>query len=303
MPADPLLEAESAEPSADEAGPSAGPSDQAKDVGPASAEEEALLKEFFLTVREVDRDNEVNRILGAFKLNPFEQLGLHFDASEADIKKQYRKVSLLVHPDKCKHPRAEDAFQVLGNAQKELMEPEKMTELRYLLNVALEEVRKARKKATKHDAALRLASVLHEGGKEGVEAEYEKTDEFHEAWKLKARDIIARSKFRQIKMTKRLKEEEERIEEDEAETRKRLKASREHHQKWEQTRDTRVGTWRDFVTKKSKSKKGIATGGIKPPKLKEEDAEKTYIQRPVGEQHRPPQPKGPPPRGGKHTAQ
>jgi DnaJ family protein C protein 8 len=33
-------------------------------------------------------------------------------------------------------------------------------------------------------------------------------------------------------------------------------------------------------------------GGLKPPKLKEEDAEKTYIQRPVGEQFRPPPPKG-----------
>ena len=31
-------------------------------------------------------------------------------------------------------------------------------------------------------------------------------------------------------------------------------------------------------------------GGIRPPKLKFEDEEKTYIQRPVGEQFRPPPP-------------
>ena len=48
------------------------------------------MQEFFQEVREVDRDNEVNRILGAFKLNPMEQLGLRFDASLDDIKRQYR---------------------------------------------------------------------------------------------------------------------------------------------------------------------------------------------------------------------
>ena len=84
----------------------------------------------------MDRDNEVNRILGAFKLNPMEQLGLRFDASEDEIKRQYRKTSLLVHPDKCKHPRAQDAFEVLGHANKQLQEPDKLKELMYVLNLA-----------------------------------------------------------------------------------------------------------------------------------------------------------------------
>lgn len=111
---------------------------------------------------------------------------------------------------------------------------------------------------------------------------------------------------------------------------------------WEKTRDTRVGTWRDFMTKKSKKSKGgsVALGGLKPPKMKESgappsawqsrelkpagrrprflagraccavhccmcgladplafplgrpaDEDKRYIQRPVGEQFRPPPPK------------
>ena len=64
--------------------------------------------------------------------------------------------------------------------------------------------------------------------------------------------MLARAEWRRRKLTKRLKEEEERIEEDEAETRKRLKSSREHHKKWEETRETRVGTWRDFAKKKGK---------------------------------------------------
>ncbi|XP_019242466.1 PREDICTED: J domain-containing protein spf31-like [Nicotiana attenuata] len=75
-----------------------------------AAVEDALLKQFFAEVSEVERDNEVNRILSCFKLNPFDYLNLSFDSSIDEVKKQYRKLSLLVHPDKCKHPQAKEAF-------------------------------------------------------------------------------------------------------------------------------------------------------------------------------------------------
>lgn len=252
---------------------------------PANADE--LLKEFFSEVREVDRDNEVNRILGAFKLNPFEQLGVHFDATADDIKRQYRKVSLLVHPDKCTHPRAIDAFRILGQAHKELLDDARREGLVYLLNHARDEVRKERGKKTKHDAVVRLAGMLHEEGTKGVLADWEASDEFHQLWKVKARDVLAKSEWRKRKMTKRLKSEEERVEEDEKTGKEINKRLREHTKKWEETRETRVGTWRDFVTKKGSGKKE-KMGGIKPPKIKTSDEEHTYIQRPVGEQFRPP---------------
>ena len=95
-----------------------------------------LVQGFFAEVREVDRDNEVNRILGAFKLNPFEQMGLRFDATHEEAKRQYRKVSLLIHPDKCKHPLATSAFEVLGSAHQQLQDEEAVRELRHALNLA-----------------------------------------------------------------------------------------------------------------------------------------------------------------------
>ena len=61
----------------------------------------------------MDRDNEVTRIIFAFKINPYEQLNLRFDASLEDVRRQYRKLSLLVHPDKCSHPEARQAFESL----------------------------------------------------------------------------------------------------------------------------------------------------------------------------------------------
>ena len=45
-------------------------------------------------MKSVDRDNEVNRIISAFRLNPFEQLGVQFDATPEEIRRKYRKVGL-----------------------------------------------------------------------------------------------------------------------------------------------------------------------------------------------------------------
>lgn len=253
----------------------------------SSAEDETLLKEFFSELRDVDRDNEVQRILFAFKLNPYEKLNLRFTATPEEIRRQYRKVSLMVHPDKCKHKDAPTAFEILGQAQKDLLDDEKREAIWKVLEMAREEVRQQRAKETKNDTTIELAALLHEKGKEGVQEQYEQTDDFHEKWKMKARDLLAKSEWRRRKLGKRLKDETERAKEEVAEQRERAKKQKEHEKQWESTRDTRVGTWRDFM------KKGGTKGGvhIKPPKQKTFDEEKTYVQRPVGEQHRPPPPK------------
>lgn len=252
--------------------------------------EEDLLKEFFSEMRDVDRDNEVNRIIWAFKLNPFEQLNLRFDASLEDIRRQYRKISLMVHPDKCKHPQASSAFEILGKAQKELLDDELRTGLLGVLNMAREDVRAERKKQTKHDSVIRLASMVHEQGRAGVEADWEQTDDFHNKWKVKSRDLLAKSEWRRRKLTKRLKDETARVETEEKAEREKMKEVRNHEKKWEETRETRVGTWRDFMTKKKGSGSKVP-GELKPPKMKTNDEERLYVQRPVGEQFRPPEKK------------
>ncbi|KAG8766119.1 hypothetical protein FRC12_007077 [Ceratobasidium sp. 428] len=75
------------------------------------------------------RDVEVERILKAFKLNPYDLLGLDTDATPADIKKRYRQLSLFIHPDKTTHPRATDAFDLLKKAEGELSDQAKRDEL------------------------------------------------------------------------------------------------------------------------------------------------------------------------------
>jgi hypothetical protein len=42
--------------------------------------------------------------------NPFDIFDLEDDASLEEIQKKYKRVALLIHPDKCKHPKATEAF-------------------------------------------------------------------------------------------------------------------------------------------------------------------------------------------------
>jgi curved DNA-binding protein CbpA len=45
-------------------------------------------------------------------------LDVPLDADKAAVKKRYWKMSLLVHPDKCAHPKAQDAFDIVLKAHK-----------------------------------------------------------------------------------------------------------------------------------------------------------------------------------------
>ena len=50
----------------------------------------------------------------------YEVLGVEPAATSGEIKKRYWRLSLLIHPDKCAHPRANDAFQAVSKVSKDL---------------------------------------------------------------------------------------------------------------------------------------------------------------------------------------
>ncbi|KAK8930709.1 hypothetical protein KSP39_PZI016955 [Platanthera zijinensis] len=237
-------------------------------------EEEQLLKSFFAEVSEVERENEVVRILSCFKLNPFEHLNLPFDSSLDDVKKQYRKLSLLVHPDKCKHPQAKDAFGALAKAQQLLLDPQEREYILSQVNNAREELRIKRKKELRKDSASKIKSLVDEGK---FEHQYEQSKEVQQQLKLKVREILTEQEWRRRKMQMRISEEEGRLKKDEEETKEMWKRKREHEEQWEGTREQRVSSWRDFM----KGGKKVKKGELRPPKLKTEDPNKSYVQRPV----------------------
>eukprot|EP00898_Chlorokybus_atmophyticus_P009042 jgi/Chlat1/9139/Chrsp97S08431 len=91
-------------------------------IGPAPP---ALVAEA-AAASEDDRNAQVKRIM---ELRPdadaYEVVGVDHDAAAAAIRKHYWRISLLVHPDKCSHPHAHEAFSRLNKARLQLLDPEK----------------------------------------------------------------------------------------------------------------------------------------------------------------------------------
>lgn len=233
---------------------------------------ETLLKEFFKDVSDAKRDTEVERILSSFKLNPYEHLNLPFNCDLKDIKKSFRKISLLVHPDKCKHKDAKAAFDALGQAQKLLLDEDFKRSIDFNLEQAKESVLKAWRKEAREDAALRLK---YQGNKEGMIEDFCKTEEFHERWKYEARNYIVNLEWRRRKLALRIKDEEKRVTEEEKAEAAQRKQEYKERKEWESEdrREARVGGWRDFM-KGKKTKKTKLQGEFKPPSLKVETNEK-----------------------------
>ncbi|OVA10904.1 DnaJ domain [Macleaya cordata] len=77
------------------------------------------------SANEAERFEEVTRIMGVEIESPYDVLGVNWKMSNDNIKKRYWKLSLMVHPDKCSHPQAHQAFIILNKAFKDLQDPDK----------------------------------------------------------------------------------------------------------------------------------------------------------------------------------
>ena len=71
------------------------------------------------------QDSEIDRICKAFRANAYDVLDLQPGVPDEDIKKTYRKKSLLIHPDKSTNPRATDAFDRLAIGYQTLLDEKK----------------------------------------------------------------------------------------------------------------------------------------------------------------------------------
>lgn len=89
--------------------------------------------------------------------------------------------------------------------------------------------------------------------------DFSTSEEFHERWKAKTRQVMTDFEWRKRRLGIRLKEEEERISKGEKEAMAEMREQQKAQKEWDRDdhREKRVASWRDFMhTQKTKKKKG-----------------------------------------------
>ncbi|KAF4660294.1 hypothetical protein FOL46_006189 [Perkinsus olseni] len=157
--------------------------------------------------------------------------------TDKEIQKQYRRLSLLVHPDKCSHPKAAEAFQVLAKALKDINDPNYNDKYR---EVIIPHAKKRVLKRRKKENVERMRD-----GKDPLDLEGEdfNNDVMNECEKILekeredeeyANNTAQANEERLHKGAKRVAEE-------------RLQANRAKR-RWEHGKDARAMGWRMFET-------------------------------------------------------
>eukprot|EP00128_Syssomonas_multiformis_P008943 Colp12_sorted_trinity150504_noHs@5675 len=228
---------------------------------------DALLNEFRSEVAQIEKrdavwtnETQVLRLTRPgstyFNLNPFDVLQLDPFSSnfETDLKKQYRKLSILVHPDKNrdKLELSEKAMAAVGKANTMLNDKDEREK-------AMRVARESKKRVEEEMEKKRKAGKVVEEDNPEV---YRKTlnTQMTKLFVEIHREIETAQK-RDAEQQKRKRDEEDK----QAEKRRK---DEEEKKKWEESRETRVNSWRDFAKGGTKKKK--TTGGFRPPALKTE---------------------------------
>ncbi|XP_057532601.1 uncharacterized protein LOC130810520 [Amaranthus tricolor] len=126
------------------------------------------------SANDAERFEEVTRIMGVESDNPYDIVGVNHKMPAENIKKRYWKLSLMVHPDKCSHPQAHQAFIKLNKAFKDLQDPDKRKALDdNIKKKEEEEEMKAELKSMREAALWRRSQGLSMEGDDILLAELE----------------------------------------------------------------------------------------------------------------------------------
>ncbi|KAG6888427.1 hypothetical protein C0992_008507 [Termitomyces sp. T32_za158] len=188
-----------------------------------------------------NREVEVERILKAFKLNPYDMLDIEENATAEAIKRRYKQLSLFIHPDKTSHPRAPEAFDLLKKAESELSDKDRRENLDAVINQARLMILKA----------LNLPSSTPDTDPNlrGLEPPYKVR------LRLQSKELLIDEEVRRrkaIKMNLANEGLEARKKDEEVAAKKRKV---QEDKQWEDNREQRVDSWRTFSKDTRKKKK------------------------------------------------
>ncbi|XP_055716035.1 dnaJ homolog subfamily C member 8 [Phlebotomus papatasi] len=242
-----------------------------------SSQKDEPFDNFYVEVKEIERRDsvltskqQIERLLRPgstyFNLNPFEVLQVEPETSVELIKKKYRSLSILVHPDKNQEnkDKAQQAFEIVCKAWKTLESD--VTRKKCL------DVYEEAKDRTDHMIAEKRKKLKKEGRGEEAIPEDDPSKYKHAVYVMTMK-LFADMERRRQQLETRDQEERKRKREAEIEEEERIKQDRLWQKSWEESRQSRVDSWHSFQAgtssskKKKKPKKPLE---FNPPKLKPE---------------------------------
>lgn len=165
----------------------------------------------------------------------FQVLQLSPEASESEIAKQYRKLSILIHPDKCKLDSAAEAFQVLVKAYNDTKDPSYKDKYKDIVGEARQRVR------------TRLERENKKREQQGEDPFETQGNDFDKEV-LRECEKMAEEGTEKAEYANKVYEANMKYQEDQVKLAKQARHEQEsERKKWEKTRDKRVAGWQVFV--------------------------------------------------------
>eukprot|EP00040_Diaphanoeca_grandis_P039287 m.258658 g.258658 ORF g.258658 m.258658 type:complete len:245 (-) comp36849_c0_seq1:36-770(-) len=196
-------------------------------------------------------------------LNPYEVLLVQPGAEPTVVKKQFRKLSILVHPDKNRNnlELATTAFEIVNNAKQTLDDEDQM---RYINSIILEA-----KEKTEYQVAEKKKKAKKKGVMTIDEDDHYKYQEF-----LRKNTVLmfADNEKRKKDLVEKTRDtgKAETTEKDKFIAKKKVEKEKQAH--WDSGATQRLGNWQSFAgigdAGKKKKKKKVKIG-FKPPKLRD----------------------------------
>ncbi|XP_034949793.1 dnaJ homolog subfamily C member 8 [Chelonus insularis] len=245
---------------------------------PESKEDE--FNEFYSEVKEIEkRDSvltpkqQIDRLLrpgsSYFNLNPFEVLQIDPGTSIDEIKKKYRRMSILVHPDKNQDDadRAQQAFEIVNKAWKTLENEETRAKCMDVIEEA-----KARTDHMIAEKKKKLKKELKDSGGGIVMLEEETEQGYRHAIWVMTMKLFADMERRRRELATRDAEQRKRKREEELSAEAQAAVEKEWQKNFEESRQSRVDSWKAFQSKSgaANQKKTKKMKAFRPPKTKAE---------------------------------
>jgi len=162
-------------------------------------------------------------------------LGVSPEATESEITKAYRKMSVLIHPDKCKLEGASEAFQLVAKAYSDTKDPNYQDRYKDIVGLAKERVKKAREQENKARA---------KSGEDPLDMEGHDFDQavLRECEKMLSKDAEEKQEGNEVYQANMKRWEEMR-----REAAKARKEEEKEKKQFDRQRDKRVAGWQIFM--------------------------------------------------------